>query len=96
LTCPTRGLTWTYLQLNQEVNRLVYALLAEGVQQGDVVMYQLLNCAEFVFCYLAPQKIGAINCPINFRLAPGETAYIINEASRRSLFTIRRSKRMPK
>jgi long-chain acyl-CoA synthetase len=80
LTCPARKQTWTYQQLNQAVNRLAHALLADGVQKTDGVMYQLLNCAEFVFCYLAPQKIGAINCPINFRLAPGETAYIIDES----------------
>ncbi len=43
-------------------------------------MYQLLNSPEFVFCYLAPQKIGAVNCPINFRLSPGETAFIIDDS----------------
>lgn len=56
------------------------ALLADGVSKNDIVMYQLLNSAEFVFIYLASQKIGAINCPINFRLACGETAYIIDDS----------------
>lgn len=46
----------------------------------DVVMYQLLNSPEFVYSYLAPQKIGAINCPINFKLSPGETASIIDDS----------------
>ncbi|MGA3085442.1 MAG: AMP-binding protein [Thermodesulfobacteriota bacterium] len=80
LTCPIREHTWTYPELNREANRLAHALLADGVEKNEVVMYQLLNCAEFVFCYLAPQKIAAINCPINFRLAPGETAYIIDDS----------------
>ncbi|SHI33246.1 Acyl-CoA synthetase (AMP-forming)/AMP-acid ligase II [Desulfofundulus thermosubterraneus DSM 16057] len=80
LTCPLRGKTWTYAELNRECNRLAHALLADGVGKNDVVMYQLLNSAEFVFLYLAPQKIGAINCPINFRLAYGETAYIIDDS----------------
>lgn len=80
LTCPIREKTWTYSQLNKEVNKLAHALLQDNVRKNDVVMYQLLNSAEFVFSYLAPQKIGAINCPINFRLSPGETAKIIDDS----------------
>ena len=80
LTCPLRKRTWTYAELNQDVNQLANALLEDGVAKNDVVMYQLLNSVEFVHCYLAPQKIGAINCPINFRLSPGETAYIIDDS----------------
>ncbi len=80
VTCPLRKRTWTYAELNQDVNRFAHALLADGVGKNDVVMYQLLNSVEFVHCYLAPQKIGAINCPINFRLSPRETAYIIDDS----------------
>lgn len=80
LTCPVRGITWTYAQLNRECNRLANALRADGVGKNDVVMYQLLNCAEFSFFYLAPRKVGAINCPINFRLSYGETAYAIDDS----------------
>ncbi len=80
LTDPLQNRTWTYAELNKEVNKLSHALLADNVDKGDVVMYQLLNCPEFSFLYLAPQKIGAINCPINFRLAYAETAEIIDES----------------
>ncbi len=80
VTCPLLGKTWSYRELNNEVNRLAHALIDEGFVQTDVVMYQLVNSIEFILCYLAPQKIGAINCPINFRLAPGETALIINDS----------------
>ncbi|MFZ5631466.1 MAG: class I adenylate-forming enzyme family protein [Bacillota bacterium] len=80
LTCPVREKSWTYAQLNSEVNRLANALFRDGVGSSDVVMYQLFNCVEFVLLYLAPQKIGAVNCPINFRLSPGETAFIIDDS----------------
>lgn len=80
MTCPIRQKTWTYRELNQEVNKFAHALLSDEVSKNEVVMYQLLNSAEFVYCYLAPQKIGAINCPINFRLSPGETAAIIDDS----------------
>jgi acyl-coenzyme A synthetase/AMP-(fatty) acid ligase len=86
VTCPFREKTWSYPQLNGEVNRLAHALMKSGVGKNDVVMYQLFNCAEFVFLYLAPQKIGAINCPINFRLSYGETTYILNDSKPKIYF----------
>ncbi|MDL2275588.1 AMP-binding protein, partial [Desulfosarcina sp. OttesenSCG-928-G10] len=84
--CPLRNRTWTYPQVNAECNRLGHALMADGVKKQDVVMYQLLNCAEFTFLYIAPQKLGAINCPINFRLSSGETAYILDDSKPKIYF----------
>ncbi|GGA33774.1 class I adenylate-forming enzyme family protein [Paenibacillus physcomitrellae] len=80
VTCTQRERTWTYSELNREVNTLANALLADGVSKNEVVTYQLLNSVEFVLSFLAPQKIGAINSPINFRLSPGETAYILDDS----------------
>ena len=80
LTDPFRKKSWTYADLNKDVNKLAHALLADDVQKNEVVMYQLMNSAEFIFCYLAPQKIRAVNCTINFKLSPGETAAIIDDS----------------
>lgn len=86
LTCPIRKKSWTYSELDAEANRLAHALLEDGAGKRDVIMYQLYNCAEFVFLYIAPQKIGAINCPINFRLSYGETAYTIDDSKPKIYF----------
>lgn len=80
LTCTTLEKTWTYAELNEEVNKLTNSLKSDGVGKNDVVLYQLLNSTEFIFSYLAPQKLGAINNPINFRLSVGETAFIIDDS----------------
>ena len=80
ITCFQRERRWTYSDLGKECNRLAHALRASGVGKGDVVMYQLYNCAEWVFVYLASQQLGAINCPINYRLSYGETAYAIDDS----------------
>lgn len=80
ITCFQRQRRWTYAELGREVNRLSRALLAAGVGKNDVVMYQMYNCAEWAFVYLACQQIGAINCPINYRLSYGETAYTIDDS----------------
>lgn len=77
---PESETRWTYKELNSDVNKFANALHEDGVRKNDVLMYQVPNCAEFVFCYLAPQKLGAINSPINFRLAPGETALAIDDS----------------
>lgn len=38
---------------------------------------QLYNSPQFLFGYIAPQKLGAISNPANFNLSPGETAEIM-------------------
>ena len=86
VTCPIRKKSWTYAEVDRAVNQLSHALLDDHVSRQDVVMYQLYNCTEFVFLYLAPQKIGAINCPINFRLSYGETAYAIDDSKPKIYF----------
>lgn len=95
LTDPVRERTWTYAQLNGEVNRLAHALLGDGVGKNEVIVYQLLNSAEFVFSYLAPQKIGAINCPINFKLSPEKPRSSSMTASLPSTSTMRKSRKQP-
>ncbi|MCB6365399.1 AMP-binding protein [Intestinibacillus massiliensis] len=80
MLCPLTGRRWTYRSLNADVNRLAHALQGDGVKKNDVIMYMLLNSAEFVFSYLAAQKVGAVNCPVNYRQAPGELALIIDDS----------------
>lgn len=48
-------------------------------------MFQLLNCPEFAFAYIACHKTGTVSCPINFRLSAGEIAITI-EDSRPTVF----------
>ena len=75
---PLADRSWTYSELNAEVNRLANALKNAGTGEGDIVMYQLYNSPQFAFCYIAPQKLGAVNSPVNFNLAAGETARLID------------------
>ncbi len=77
---PVTDTSWTYSQLNAEANRFANAILDAGVNKGDVVMFQLLNCPEFVFAYIACHKTGAVSCPINFRLSSGEIAQTIDDS----------------
>ena len=80
LNCPDTGESWTYAQLGDQVGRLAAGLADAGVRAGDVVVYQLFNGPEFAQLYLATQACGAVGSPVNYRLAPGETAFILDDS----------------
>ena len=75
---PAGKREWNYTQLNAEANRFANALKKDGVKKSDVIFMQLFNSPEFLFTYIASQKIGAISNPANFNFSPGETAEIIS------------------
>ncbi|MEV4648531.1 AMP-binding protein [Saccharopolyspora sp. NPDC049357] len=82
--CPRTGAPWTYEELGTRVDQLAAGLAAAGVRPGDVVVYQLYNGPEFAQLYLATQACGAVGSPINFRLSPGETAFILDDSRTRA------------
>ena len=76
---------WTYAQLDTEVNRHAHGLMALGLQRGDVVAAFLSNTPAFVFTLLAAARMGAVFNPINYRLAPQELAFILQDGQARAL-----------
>lgn len=57
---------YSYLELNQEINRTANLFYTLGIRKGDKVALHLDNCPEFIFCWFGLVKIGAIIC----RLTP--------------------------
>ena len=82
---PVDGQSWTYAELGDRVDRLATGLARAGVGPSDVVAYQLFNGPEFAQLYLAGQACGAVGSPMNFRLASGETAFVL-DANRPTVF----------
>ncbi|MFF1875712.1 AMP-binding protein, partial [Kitasatospora herbaricolor] len=80
ITDPPTGRSWTYAELGRVTGGLVAGLAARGVGVGDIVAYQLMNTPEFAFLYVAAQGLRAVSSPMNFRLAPGETAHILDDS----------------
>jgi acyl-CoA synthetase (AMP-forming)/AMP-acid ligase II len=74
------GRSWTYAELWEATGRLAGGLAAAGVREGDVVVLVLLNGPEFVLSWIAVQRLGAIAAPVNFRLAAGELAHILDDS----------------
>jgi acyl-CoA synthetase (AMP-forming)/AMP-acid ligase II len=86
ITDPPTGRSWTYAQLGEVTGQLVAGLALNGVGIGDLVCYQLMNRPEFAFLYVAAQGLRAVSSPMNFRLAPAETAAILTQATPKIFF----------
>ena len=78
---PDSGRTWTYAELGADVDRVAGWLFRHGVGRGSVVMVELFNSPEFAILYLACHRIGAVFSPTNFRLAPDEVGFIIEDSA---------------
>ncbi len=81
MTNPATGERWTYAELQDRVDALAAGLVRAGVEPGDVVAYQLFNGPEFAQLYLATQICGAVGSPLNFRLAAGEIAHVLDDSA---------------
>ncbi|MGE3285081.1 MAG: long-chain-fatty-acid--CoA ligase [Pseudonocardia sp.] len=76
----------TWAQLADRVARLAGALRAAGIGPGDRIAVLDLNHPSCLELTLACAQIGAVNAVVNFRLAPPEIVYVINDAGARLLF----------
>jgi len=70
----------TYGQLDQQASRLASAMKKKGVQQGDRIALYLPNIPEFIVCYVASLKVGAIAVSINPMLKSAELKYMLNDS----------------
>jgi acyl-CoA synthetase (AMP-forming)/AMP-acid ligase II len=70
----------TYAEFDRRVDRAAAALAAAGVGPGDRVAMLDKNSLEYVELLFAAARIGAVQVPVNYRLAPDEVAYIVGNA----------------
>ena len=75
------GETWTYARLSRDVARLAAVLAGPlGVASGDRVAFLGQNHPLQIILLFAVARLGAILLPLNWRLAPPEHTYILNNA----------------
>ena len=69
----------TYAQLHARACSLGAAFHRLGVAPGDRVLIALRNRLEHVLAYWALQAIAAVPTPVNFRFAPAEMQYVLDD-----------------
>jgi fatty-acyl-CoA synthase/long-chain acyl-CoA synthetase len=72
--------TWTFAELNAQVNRLANALAALGVRRGERVVWCGPNSIGAVRMIHAARKLGAVAVPLNYRLTAEEAQYVVDDA----------------
>lgn len=75
----------TYGQLDESVNRLTAAWLAEGLETGDRVALLLPNRPEAVLAYLACFRAGLVAVPFDYRYRAPQINYTLRHSGSRLL-----------
>jgi len=68
----------TYREFNERVNRVAHYLAARGLGKGQVVALMMENRPEFLICFCAAMKLGAVTALINSHLKQQGLAHCLN------------------
>ena len=80
------GRSYTYRELNSEVNRMANGLIELGIEKGDRIALFMKNSDHYVIAFYALMKVGITVVPINFRLTALEASYIIEQSDCAAVF----------
>jgi acyl-CoA synthetase (AMP-forming)/AMP-acid ligase II len=76
----------SYRQLDERASQVANALIAAGVQPGDRVCVLDKSHDAFFEVMFGIAKAGAVYTPVNWRLAPPEIAFVVDDAAAPALF----------
>jgi fatty-acyl-CoA synthase len=74
------GRTWTYAELDRDVDRVGRGLLALGVEKGARVGIWAPNCPEWVLVQYATAKIGAVLVNVNPAYRTHELQFVLRQS----------------
>jgi acyl-CoA synthetase (AMP-forming)/AMP-acid ligase II len=77
------GARISFGEWQRRADGLAAAFADRGVRAGDVVCLMLPSGIDYMICYQAAMRLGAITSGINLRLGPGEVRHIIASAEPR-------------
>src|SRR6266480_3060275 len=73
----------SYPEMDDRVNQLANALIAEGFGAGDRILWLGQNCHRVMEGLLAAAKIGGVFCPVNWRQTAQELEFVIGDVDAR-------------
>ena len=74
---------WSFAELDEASNRIAQGLKSLGIGAGDRVACLTKRTADCVALVLGANKVGAVCMPVNWRLAPPEIDYIVDNGQAR-------------
>jgi len=77
----------TFAELASSVHRLASGLHELGPRAGDRIAVCLPNSVDFVRCFLAACRLGALTVPVNIRLTDFEIEYLLSDSQPKVLIT---------
>jgi len=80
------GHSTTYGEFDRRTNQVANGVLADGLGAGSRVAFMDKNSDHFYEVVYGCAKAGAVSVGINWRLAPPEVAYILNDSRAEVLF----------
>ena len=81
LACLTStSATYTYSEVEKLSNQMAHGLRALGLNAAQRIGILGENSLEHLIVFMAASKIGAVAVSINYRLAPPEIAYIVEDS----------------
>ena len=78
--------SWTYGEIDTEARRVAQGLIQLGVGPADRIAYLDRNTPEYFMHLFGGAKVNAVSVAVNWRLAPPEMSYIIDNAEAKMLF----------
>ncbi|TGB81166.1 cyclohexanecarboxylate-CoA ligase [Escherichia sp. E4208] len=80
------GESYTYSALDHAANCLASWLLANGIESGDRIAFQLPGWCEFTVIYLACLKTGAVSVPLLPSWREAELVWVLNKCQAKMFF----------
>ena len=80
------GKRTTFGELDRRTNQIANGLIAEGVRPQARIAYLSKNSPAFFELWFGAAKADVVLVPVNFRLAPPEVAYVVDDAGAELLF----------
>ena len=87
LIVPSRGESYTYADLRDQVARIGRGLIDLGIGHGDRVCIYLESSLEYLVTYLALWRIGAVAVPTNRVYREDEVLYAVCDAGATAVVT---------
>jgi acyl-CoA synthetase (AMP-forming)/AMP-acid ligase II len=75
----------SYRRARAATELMAAALVGAGLEPGDRLAVLAKNSIEYLLLYYAASRAGVVPVPLNYRLAPAEWAWIVEDARVRLL-----------